>query len=150
MTVFFRRATPAHLDTLLGFMRDKYAFDGIPFDAVQQRSGLSGLMANRQHGYVWVIEVEGAAVGYMAVCFGYSLVFGGRDALVEAIYLLPEARGRGIEAQALEVMMDTCRMNGIQAIQVEVGAADEAVVGFYEQAGFEGRGLVVMSREIGG
>ncbi len=150
LNVFFRRAAAEHLDMLLGFMRDYYAISGIPFDAVTQRSGLSGLIANRQHGYVWLIELEGAAVGYMAMCFGYRLASGGRDAVVEAIYLLPEARNQYIEVKAMQVMIDTCRSNGIQTMHVEINAADEAVSGFYEQAGFERRGFALMSRVVGG
>lgn len=150
MSVFFRRAVPAHLDTLIDFMRTYYAFDGIPFDAVKQRSGLSGLMANPQHGYVWLIELDGAVVGYMAVCFGYSLEFGGRDAFVDEIYLLPEARGKGIGTQAMAVMIETCRTNGIQAVHLEVSAENEAAVAYYEKSGFERRDFSLMSRVIGG
>jgi len=131
-------------------MRAYYAFDGIPFDAVKQRGGLSGLMANPQHGYVWLIEWDGAVVGYMAVCFGYSLEFGGRDAFVDEIYLLPEARGKGIGRQAMAVMLETCRTNGIQAVHLEVSAENEAAVAYYEKSGFTRRDFSLMSRVIGG
>ncbi len=150
MSVFFRRAASAQLDTLIDFMREYYAFDSILFDAVKQRSALSGLMANPQHGYVWLIELDGAVVGYMAVCFGYSLEFGGRDAFVDEIYLLPEARGKGIGTQAMQVMIETCRSNGIQAVHLEVSAENEAAIAYYEKSGFIRRDFSLMSRVIEG
>ncbi len=149
MTAFFRRAVSAHMDTLLNFMRDYYTFDGIPFDELKQRSALSGLIANPQHGHVWLIELDGTVVGYMAVCFGYSLEFGGRDAFVDEIYLLPEARGQGIGTQAMQVMIETCRSNGIQAVHLEVSPDNESAISYYEKSGFERRDFSIMSRVIG-
>ncbi len=150
MNVFFRRAASAHLDTLLALIRDYYTFDGRPFDALKQRSALSGLIANPQHGYVWLIELDNAVVGYMAVCFGYSLEFGGRDAFVDEIYLLPEARGQGIGTQAMQVMIEACRASGIQAVHLEVSPDNEAAIAYYEKSGFERRNFSLMSRVIVG
>lgn len=148
MKAFFRRATSAHLDTLLEFIRAYYAFDGIPFDALKQRSALSGLIANPQHGFVWLIEWDQVVVGYMAVCFGYSLEFGGRDAFVDELYLLPEARGQGIGTQAMQVMIETCRANGIQAVHLEVSPDNEAAIAYYEKSGFQRRSFSIMSRVL--
>ncbi len=148
MSVFFRRATSVHLDMLLDLIRDYYTFDGLLFDALKQRSALSGLIANSQHGYIWLIELDNAVVGYMAVCFGYSLEFGGRDAFVDEIYLLPEVRGQGIGTQAIQVMIETCRTNGIQALHLEVSLKNESAVAYYEKSGFERRNFALMSRVI--
>lgn len=150
MKAFFRRAAPAHLDTLIDFMRAYYAFDGIPFDPVKQRSALSGLMANPQHGRAWLIEYDGQIVGYMAVCFGYSLEFGGRDAFVDELYLLPHMRGKGIGAEAMRVMLETCRTNGIQAVHLEVSPENEAALASYRKAGFERRPFTLMSKDLSG
>jgi ribosomal protein S18 acetylase RimI-like enzyme len=149
MAVQFRRATSDSLDTLLDLIHDYYTFNGIPFDALKQRSALSGLLGNPQHGYVWLIEHDKKVVGYMAVCFGYSLEFGGRDAFVDEIYLLPEARGQGIGTQAMQIMIDTCRTNGIQAVHLEVSPDNEAAIAYYEKSGFERRDFAIMSRVIG-
>ncbi len=148
MTVQFRRAEPAHLDTLIDFMRAYYTFDGIPFDAVKQRSALSGLIANPQHGFAWLIEYDDAVIGYMAVCFGYSLEFGGRDAFVDEIYLLPEARGKGIGTQAMNVMLEVCRTNGIQAVHLEVSPDNESAITYYQKSGFVRSDFSLMSRVI--
>ena len=85
----------------------------------------------------------------MAVCFGYSLEFGGRDAFVDEIYLLPEARGQGIGTQAMQTMIETCRTNGIQAIHLEVSPDNESAVAYYQKCGFERRNFSLMSRVIG-
>ncbi len=148
MTAFFRRATSTHIDTLLGFIRDYYAVDGVSFDMLKQRSALSGLIANPQHGYVWLIELDGKVVGYMAVCFGYSLEFGGRDAFVDELYLMAEARGQGIGTQAMQVMIDTCRTNGIEAVHLEVSPDHGDAISYYEESGFSRRDFVMMSRVL--
>ena len=104
----FRLATESDADTLLPFMRDYYAFDGHAFDEQKARVALITLLRDPSLGRVWLIlantnEVEKthkgkrdykdnkteAPVGYIVLCFGYSLEWLGRDAFVDEFYLLP-------------------------------------------------------------
>jgi hypothetical protein len=97
----FRAATESDADTLLPFMRDYYAFDGHAFDERKARSALITLLRDPNLGRVWLVLANTDAadkhekterelpVGYIVLCFGYSLEWLGRDAFVDEFYLLP-------------------------------------------------------------
>lgn len=96
----FRLAVESDADAILEFMRAYYALDGHGFDPAKARGALIGLLRDLNLGRVWIIldadRLDGdAAVGYVVLCFGYSLEWLGRDAFVDEFYLREEYRGRG-------------------------------------------------------
>ena len=56
---------------------------------------LTALLRDASLGLAWLILDGDAAVGYIVLCFGYSLEWLGRDAFVDEFYLREEYRGRG-------------------------------------------------------
>ena len=91
----FRPATLADLDTLLPLMRAFCAEDEHPFETGAVRGALAGLLDDPGRGRAFMTSDAGVAVGYLVVCFGYSLEFRGRDAFVDELYVAPARRGRG-------------------------------------------------------
>ena len=69
----FRLARDSDADLLLEFMRAYYAFDGHGFDLEKARMALTGLLRDDSLGRAWLILDGDAAVGYVVLCFGYSL-----------------------------------------------------------------------------
>src|ERR1700730_5726644 len=86
----FRLAAEADAGTLLRFMREYYVFDGHGFEEQQAHVALIGLLRDANLGRVWLILDGGGAVGYVVLCFGYSLEWLGRDAFVDELYLVAE------------------------------------------------------------
>ena len=64
-------------------MRDYYAFDGHHYDREPACKALLGLLGNSNFGLAWLVCDSGTAVGYIVLCFGYSLEFLGRDAFID-------------------------------------------------------------------
>jgi len=91
----FRLAVESDADALLEFMQAYYAFDGHGFDESKARLALTTLLRDASLGLAWLILDDDAAVGYVVLCFGYSLEWLGRDAFVDEFYLREEYRGRG-------------------------------------------------------
>jgi len=87
------------------------------------RAALTGLLKSPVFGLAWIILDSGAAVGYIVLCFGYSLEYLGRNAFVDEFYLIELHRGRGWGRKALEFACRQARLHHVRAIHLEVVAA---------------------------
>jgi len=148
MTPSLRLAAPQDVPVLLELMRAFYLEDDHPFLEEKARAALLGLVREPAHGRVWLIEEDGAIVGYAAVTFGYSLEFLGRDAFVDELFVRPEKRGAGLGRFALEHAEAECRAAGIGALHLEVGRRNDAAQRLYRQAGFADRSNYLMTKRL--
>ena len=131
-----RPAGPEDLEALLPLMASYYREDGYSFDPATARRAVAGLLADPALGGLWLVTANGRAVGYLAVTFGYSLEYGGRDAFLDEVYLLPEARGRGLGARLVALAEAACRAAGVRALHLEVEPDKRGAYGLYLDAGF--------------
>jgi ribosomal protein S18 acetylase RimI-like enzyme len=132
----FRFAQAHDIAALLPLMRDFYEYERLPYDAARTEGMLRELMSDERLGRVILIEEADALVGYMILTFGYSLEFGGRDALIDEFYVRPEARGKGIGCHAITHVTELCRQRGITKIHLEADYFNERVHEFYKRLGF--------------
>lgn len=137
MQLSYRRAMLADKAMLLELMAAYYAFDGHHFDAAKSSAVLDEFLADDRFGLAWLIEVDGAIAGYMALCIGFSLEFGGRDAFVDELYLYEPYRGQGLGRAALAHMIAEARRLGIKALHLEVAEDNARARRLYEALGFE-------------
>jgi ribosomal protein S18 acetylase RimI-like enzyme len=148
MSAAFRPADPADLELLLSLHEEFSREDAQPFEPAEAREALGGLLREPSFGRVWIIEDEGLPVGYLAVCFGYSIEFRGRDAFLDEVYVRPAARGRGLARRALEVAQAECLKAGVRSLHLEVRRGNEAARRLYRDAGFEERQSYLMTRKL--
>ncbi len=99
----FRLAAESDAAVVLQFMRRYYVFDGHTFDEERTPLALTALLSDRSLGRVWLILDDSVPVGYMVLCFGYSLEWLGRDAFVDEFFLLEQYRGQGWGRKTLGV-----------------------------------------------
>src|SRR5437762_13014583 len=104
----FRLATEADLSSLVNMEACFYAGERYPFDPIEARGLLSRLLNESERGRIWVAAANDGLVGYLILTFGYSIEFHGVDALIDELYLQPEARGVGAGKQALAVAEAAC------------------------------------------
>lgn len=144
----FRVATVADVDVLLEFMRAYYAFDGHGFDREKARLALRALLHDANFGRVWLILDGGTAVGYIVLCFGYSLEWLGRDAFVDEFYLREEYRGRGWGRKTMEFVEEAAREAGIRTLHLEVVRKNATALEVYRRMGFSEHQSTFMSKWI--
>ncbi len=118
-------------------MREFYAFEKIPFDEYRSRALLTQLICNENYGRAIIIEQNGAVVGYMILGFGFSLEFGGRDALLDELYVDPAQRGRGLGTEAIRFATGICRTLGMSAIHLEADHFNARAHDLYLHLGFK-------------
>lgn len=92
-------------------------------------------------------RTRGEVVGVAAVAYRLSISLGGVFAGVEDLYVVPDARRRGVGRTLMEAVEDRCAARGVSYVEVQA-VSDEAEA-FYEAVGF-GRetGVRVMSRSL--
>ena len=145
----FHPASAEDAPTALALIREYYAFDHMAFDAAVVESALAQLLADASLGRVWLIEQQGANVGYLILTLGFDLEFGGRQATVTDLYLQPQARHQGLGTAALTLVEQTCRSLGIHAFELQVAGTNHSAQRFYEKFGMEKHDRIPMSKAVG-
>lgn len=143
-----RESTTADLDALVELQRRYYAEDGYPFAAASAREVLARFLGDPALGRLWLIDDGGAAFGYVALTFGYSFEFRGRDAFVDELYLLPEHRGRGHGGRALAFVKQAAPSLGVRAIHLEVERDKPGAKALYRRVGFVDHERHLMTLEL--
>jgi ribosomal protein S18 acetylase RimI-like enzyme len=134
-----RTARREDLPDLARFIQGYYRFEGIPFDLYRVERGLVPLLGREDLGRVWLIDANDRPVGYLILCFGYSIEKGGRDAMVDEFYIDADYRGRGIGQRALDQAIAEARTLGIVSVFLEVDRTNAAAQQLYAGAGFSAR-----------
>lgn len=132
-------ADQADLERLLPFVRDYHAFEEIERSDDERRASLAPLLGDNPFGRVWLVMQAGQTVGYIALCFGYSIEMGGRDAFVDEFFLAESVRGRGLGRRVLTDVRQAVSGMGIVALHLEVARSNGRARRFYESLGFVAR-----------
>jgi ribosomal protein S18 acetylase RimI-like enzyme len=77
-----------------------------------------------------------APVGFFVLALGYSPEHGGTDGFIDDLYLIPEARGRGLGRLALQCAVEEARKCGIRVVLLEVEAHNDRAYKLYTSMGF--------------
>jgi len=137
-----RRAAPPDRPELIPLIREFYAVDRHEFDHERVARGLDPLLADDTHGQVWLAG-DG---GYAVVTWGWSLESGGREALLDEIYV--RDRGRGVGRALLTHAMAAAARAGASRMFLETEAHNERVRAFYASAGFAAEDSTWMSADL--
>jgi GNAT superfamily N-acetyltransferase len=149
--MIIRIATVEDAEVLMPLVRAYHEFEGIRSTEPERAQSIAPLLSDDSLGRVWIILEQGQAVGYIAVCFGYSIEFGGRDAFLDEFFLVPTARSRGLGGKVLEAVKSDVAHLGVRAMHLEVAKANLSAKKFYAKAGFESReSFHLMSCRLGG
>lgn len=136
----FQVANDFHVAALLPLVRAYHEFEQIGLSEQQRRDAVLPLLGlDSQAGRIWLIFTSQKVVGYVALCFGYSIEFGGRDAFIDELFLVESARGQGIGKQVLDFVIRQATSLNIAALHLEVAHTNDRAKRLYSQAGFSAR-----------
>jgi GNAT superfamily N-acetyltransferase len=129
-----------HLEQLMPLVCAYHEFEQIEMSDAERLAALTPLLDDSALGKIWLLRQESdEPIGYVAVCFGYSIEFKGRDAFVDEFYLVESARGQGIGRHALGQVIAEVAGMGIVALHLEVARSNSRACRFYEDLGFMAR-----------
>jgi ribosomal protein S18 acetylase RimI-like enzyme len=147
MDVVLAPVGPGDRAALEPMVRAYYAEDGLAFDEARQGAALAAMLDGDPLCLAWLVRVADATVGYVVVTLGFSLESGGRDGVIDELFVAPSMRGRGIGAKVLALVEQEARARGLNRLYLEVGH-DNPAQGLYRRAGFVDHGRHLMSKYL--
>lgn len=139
MSAALTLAAPEHLDKLVALVTAFHAEAGITLSDAARRKGITPLLEDVPHGCAYLIGPPKSPIGYIVITFGWSLEFGGLDAIIDELYIRPGVRGRGIASEALVAVPRALAGGGLRAIHLKVDKNNAKAVKLYSRAGFSKR-----------
>ena len=134
---------------LLAMMRTFYAHEEIEFDPARAERALVELIRDSSRGGVWMILAGETLAGYAALTYGHSLEFGGRDALVDELFVREEFRGRRLGRAAMELLAAAAARGGARALHLEVERKNTRAQALYRSMDFTDHDRSLMTRRLG-
>ena len=143
-----RRARPHDVDQVVALIEEFYLIDRHVYDHERVTAGLTPLLEDDRFGQVWLIggTADTSADGYAVVTWSWSLESGGRDCILDELYL--RTRGTELGAAALAEVTAAAAAAGARAMFLETEHHNERVRGFYSSNGFAVEDSVWMSRAL--
>ena len=135
MSLSARRARPEDAALLLTMSRAFHDEDGSPLDAAAQAT-IAHVAAGEPLAPAYLLEENGADIGFFILTLGYSVENGGTDGFIDDIYLIPAARGRGLGQKAVGLAMEEAKAIGIRVLLLEVEAQNARAYHLYRKMGF--------------
>ena len=132
-------ASTENLQQLLPLVQAYHQFEDIHMTDENRKQAVSSLISDSSLGGVWLIAVDDEIAGYIALTFGYSIEFGGRDAFIDEFYIRSEFRGQGLGKHTLRQIQEEVKALHIQALHLEVAQFNIGAQRLYNQAGFQTR-----------
>jgi GNAT superfamily N-acetyltransferase len=106
---------PADEDRLLALARAFHKENGHPLTE-RGAHAIGLIVGGHPLGRAWLIRESGRTVGYAVLGLGFGIQYGGPDAFVDDLYLVPEARGRGLGGIVMERLEAEARALGLAAL----------------------------------
>lgn len=133
-------ADASQLAALLPLVRGYHEFEHVTMSDAERAAAVAPLLQpDFGLGRIWLLRSGGEIVGYVALTFGYSIEFRGRDAFIDELFLVEKARGQGIGSTVLEFVKREAAALGIVALHLEVARDNRRARRLYERWGFEPR-----------
>lgn len=142
-------AGPDDLQRLLPMIAAFHEEIGIAQTVEARTEALAPLLEGSPYGAAYLVGPARAPIGYVVVCFGWSLEMGGMDGFLDEIYIRPGVRGRGIGSEVLQNLPKALAGAGLKALHLEARRDDPRIDGFYRRNRFEARpDYMLMTRRL--
>jgi ribosomal protein S18 acetylase RimI-like enzyme len=138
------------LSPLLDMMQDFNSIEDIPWSRQDAEPAVLRLLDSPELGVIAHILEAGTLRGYVVLTWGYDLEWGGRDAFLTELYLLPAARGRGLGRRALPLIEEQARRRGARALHLMVRPENQAALQLYRGAGYSSPPRTFLTKDLGG
>jgi GNAT superfamily N-acetyltransferase len=138
-------AGPADMERIIELMHELYRYDRSELDERKAREALVASLGDPTWARSWLIQANEETAGYLILTFGFSMEYGGRDAIVDEFFLRAAYRRRGLGSQVVDFLKEFCRSEGIRALHLEVFDHNQAAYEFYRRQGFRERNSRFMS-----
>ena len=106
-----------------------------PLSLSHIRQALEPLLNEPVIGDVWVAE-DDEIVGYLVITWGWGIESGGKEALIDEIFVSPDYRNQGLASALVTASLDRARDLGTKAVFLETEVDNPNSRTLYERLGF--------------
>ena len=142
-----RPAAEGDAEIVVELARAFHREDGHPLSAEGVRALRKMMEPDCRDGEVLLAGFDGEICGYGILCYGYSIEYGGRDAFIDDVYIVPSFRSRGFGAALVEVLEERARAAGCRALHLEVMPGNRAE-NWYRHLGWRDRGSRLLTKPL--
>jgi ribosomal protein S18 acetylase RimI-like enzyme len=114
-----------------------------PLSISHLEAALEPLLEDSTIGDVWVVEEE-KILGYLVITWGWGIESGGREALIDEIFITPNSRGQGLASALVRASLERAKSLGTKAVFLETEADNPESRALYERLGFKAESSVWM------
>jgi len=143
-----RQAVPDDLEALLSLLTGFSEEAGTNFGREHLLAGLEPLLSNQDLGLVFVAELDIVLVGYAVIGWGWGIESGGKEALIDEVFVLKNHRNQGIGAKMLSAVMTQLERHNTKAVFLETEAQNPNSRKLYQNLGFETEDSVWMRKAL--
>lgn len=144
----FQEAKMADIDKLSAMMLKFNENENYSFDIQTGMKNLQQVFTNQDLGKIWLILHQNALIGYVALMYGFSFEYKGRDAFIDEIYLIPKFQGLGIGSKVMQYVIEQASALKIMALHLEVEETNNRAIHIYTKHGFEQNSRLLLTRII--
>lgn len=141
-----RIAELTDLSFLLDLIKEFCEIDNHQYDEERIRFALTPLLRDSSLGVVVALEVGSTIEGYAVLTWGWSLESGGREGLLDEIYI--RNRNQGLGQELLAEVVRIADNNDVKIIFLETELANTRVRDFYLRNGFRQEDSIWLSLEL--
>lgn len=142
----FRLAQSNDLAELLLLIKEFCEIDNHVYDENRIKSSVIPLFSNTQLGVIVLAELENQLAGYAVLTWGWSIESGGREGLIDEIYV--KNRNSGLGSELLSEVITIAKDFDVKMIFLETEFANERVRGFYRRHGFTQEDSIWLSHKL--
>ena len=143
-----RQAGPADLEALLRLLTSFSEEAGTNLGREHLLAGLDPLLNNQELGLVFVAELDSVLVGYAVIGWGWGIESGGREALIDEVFVLEAHRNQGIGAKIITADIAELGKYETKIVFLETEAQNPNSRKLYENLGFETEDSVWMRKAL--
>ena len=133
-------AEPESIPVLVELMRLYWEFEQIRgFDAHRAEQLLRSFLSQPDLGRGWIAHDDQQVLGYILCSRVFSFEYGGPTAAIDELYVIADARGRGVGTLLVGTAERAMREQGCVHIEMEVAAQNVRAQHFYSVLGFSSR-----------
>lgn len=138
MSLVIRRAVPGDESVILGFIRDLAEYERLLHEVLAREEDIANTFFEADPKvFAEIAEESGRPVGFAAWYYSYSTFHGRHGLYLEDLFVVPEARGRGIGKALLRHLANLCIQQGLTRFQWWVLDWNTPAIDFYRSIGAE-------------
>jgi ribosomal protein S18 acetylase RimI-like enzyme len=129
-------ATINSIPQLMEVITQFYEHFSYPFEKEKHQKVVSFFLSNDYLGSIWLIKVEQEVVGYLALTYGFTFEFGGRDAFIDEFFIIEKYRNKGLGKKILLSIQEKMEELGLCALHLQTESHNENAKKLYQNLGF--------------